>query len=203
MRKQVERVERKKKLMVYFMGIVMISSVFGVIFFGFTSGSGKLKYNDFKFLNKGSYWSANVDGREARFTYFPADVEQIKVDDIIISRLKNTIEIDVTSDFNETNVEEIALAQYQMGIVLNNFDVFVRQGLSSENENNIPIILKDFRIKDVHTSNEAFVTGTFAGIIPAVEIDGLKLSSGKRGKMTLRIQELYKEKLSDLYPIKY
>ena len=33
MRKQVERVERKKKLMVYFMGIVMISSVFGVIFF--------------------------------------------------------------------------------------------------------------------------------------------------------------------------
>ena len=69
-------------------------------------------------------------------------------------------------------------------------------------ENNIPILLKDFRIKDVHTSNEAFVTGTFAGIIPAVEIDGLKLSSGKRGKMTLRIQELYKEKLSDFYPIK-
>ena len=44
-------------------------------------------------------------------------------------------------------------------------------------ENNIVIKQKDFNITDVHSADEAFVTGTFAGIIPTVEIDG-KLTSG-------------------------
>ena len=42
-------------------------------------------------------------------------------------------------------------------------------------------VRKDFSIKDVHTSDEAFVTGTFAGIIPAINIDGYKISNGIRG----------------------
>jgi branched-chain amino acid aminotransferase len=39
-------------------------------------------------------------------------------------------------------------------------------------ENNIPIYEKDFKIEDVHSADEIFVTGTFAGIIPAIEVDG-------------------------------
>tara|TARA_B100000315_G_scaffold187759_1_gene177410 strand:+ start:271 stop:1200 length:930 start_codon:yes stop_codon:yes gene_type:complete len=72
--------------------------------------------------------------------------------------------------------------------------------LCSENE--IPVFQKDFRIMDVHSSDEAFVTGTFAGIIPAVEIDGQTISCGKRGALTLRLQKLYSEKLAMLYPKK-
>ncbi|GIS47777.1 MAG: hypothetical protein Ct9H90mP20_4470 [Candidatus Neomarinimicrobiota bacterium] len=41
-------------------------------------------------------------------------------------------------------------------------------------QNQIPIHEKNFSIDDVYTANEAFVTGTFAGITPAVEIDGGK-----------------------------
>ena len=69
-------------------------------------------------------------------------------------------------------------------------------------ENRIPILQKDFQIMDVHSSDEAFVTGTFAGIIPAVEIDGQAMSCGKRGDLTFRLQELYSEKLARLYPEK-
>ena len=67
-------------------------------------------------------------------------------------------------------------------------------------EKNIPIYEKDFRIEDVHTSDEAFVTGTFAGIIPAVNIDDYKISNGLKGKLTHTLQEYYSEKLIQLYP---
>jgi hypothetical protein len=128
--------------MVYLMGIIMVGSVFGVIFFGFGpgSGTGSVKYNDFKFINKGSFWSTIVDGREALFTYFPDDVKSITVDGSIIGVLKNKLEVDVTSDFNDTFAQEISLAGYNLGITLNNFNVFVRQGFTAENDYNFPII---------------------------------------------------------------
>ena len=69
-------------------------------------------------------------------------------------------------------------------------------------EKNIPIYERDFSIEHVHTSDEAFVTGTFAGIIPAINIDGYKISNGFRGKLTHKLQGYYLEKLMKLYPKK-
>ena len=68
--------------------------------------------------------------------------------------------------------------------------------------NKISIKEKDFTTADVHSADEAFVTGTFAGIIPAVEIDGKRISGGTRGGITHMIQNLYSEKLNRLYPEK-
>ena len=67
-------------------------------------------------------------------------------------------------------------------------------------EKNIPIYEKDFKIQDVHSADEIFVTGTFAGIIPAIEVDGHKISNGSRGEITYKLQKYYLEKLSLLYP---
>ena len=67
-------------------------------------------------------------------------------------------------------------------------------------ENKISIKEKDFTILDVHSADEAFVTGTFAGIIPAVEIDGKEMSGGVRGEITHMLQDLYSEKLVQLFP---
>ena len=66
-------------------------------------------------------------------------------------------------------------------------------------EKNIPIYEKDFKIEDVYSADEAFVTGTFAGIIPVVEIDGHEISGGLRGEFTYILQDLYIDKLSKLY----
>ena len=54
--------------------------------------------------------------------------------------------------------------------------------------------------QDVHSADEAFVTGTFAGIIPAVEIDSQVISGGVRGEITHMLQDLYEDKLTQLYP---
>ena len=84
--------------------------------------------------------STNVNGREALFSYFPSDVELIPIDSETINRLKDKLEVDVTSEFNDTLSEAIALAQFQMGITLNNFNAFVRNGFTSENPSNFQII---------------------------------------------------------------
>jgi len=67
-------------------------------------------------------------------------------------------------------------------------------------EKKIPVYEKDFKIEDVYSADEAFVTGTFAGIIPAIDIDGYKISNGIRGELTLKLQEYYSKKLMMLYP---
>jgi branched-chain amino acid aminotransferase len=53
----------------------------------------------------------------------------------------------------------------------------------------IPAIEKDFSLTDVYGANEAFVTGTFAGIVPVREVDGRRLTCP--GPMVERLQKLY------------
>ena len=56
----------------------------------------------------------------------------------------------------------------------------------------IPAIEKDFSLTDVYGADEAFVTGTFAGIAPVTEVDGRRLTAA-RGPMVERLQRLYLE----------
>jgi len=58
-------------------------------------------------------------------------------------------------------------------------------------ENGIPHFEKDFSLTDVYGAEEAFVTGTFAGLVPVTEVDGRKI--GPRGPMVQKLQGLYME----------
>jgi len=58
-------------------------------------------------------------------------------------------------------------------------------------ENDIPSFEKNFSLSDVYAADEAFVTGTFAGIAPVREIDGRIIGNGTRGEMVERLQGLY------------
>ena len=57
--------------------------------------------------------------------------------------------------------------------------------------NAIPVFEKDFSLTDVYGADEAFVTGTFAGIAPVVEVDGRAIGEGGPGPMTERLDGLY------------
>jgi len=61
--------------------------------------------------------------------------------------------------------------------------------------NGIPAYERDFTTNEVSTADEAFVTGTFAGLIPVVEFDSEPMSQGQRGPMCERLQSLYTELL--------
>jgi len=60
-------------------------------------------------------------------------------------------------------------------------------------EAEIPALEKDFSLTDVYGADEAFVTGTFAGIVPVREVDGRQLQC--RGPMVERLQRLYAERV--------
>ena len=62
----------------------------------------------------------------------------------------------------------------------------------------IPLERGDFTLEQARAANEAFVTGTFAGVTPVREIDGRKLPAALPGPMTRRMRELY-ELLKDDY----
>lgn len=55
----------------------------------------------------------------------------------------------------------------------------------------IPVFEKSFSLTDVYGADEAFVTGTFAGVVPVHTIDGRRIRDG-RGPMVERLQDLYR-----------
>ena len=57
-------------------------------------------------------------------------------------------------------------------------------------ENGIPAFEKNFSLTETYSAQEAFITGTYAGIAPVIEIDGRRISDG-RGPMVERLQQLY------------
>ena len=58
-------------------------------------------------------------------------------------------------------------------------------------ELDIPVYQKNFSLTDVYGADEAFVTGTFAGLCPVREVDGRTIGSGERGAMVQRLQMAY------------
>lgn len=141
MRKRRDQSDATKKFMTIFMAVLMVGSLFGVVFFGFTSsGFAPEDYNEYEFEYRVDHWETVIDDKVALFTYFPTDVDYIEVPADVSQRIRNTIQFDITSDINDTLAEQIALAQFQMGLTLANFNLFMRTGFTEENEFNQEVI---------------------------------------------------------------
>ena len=50
-----------------------------------------------------------------------------------------------------------------------------------------------FSLTDVYNAGEAFVTGTFAGVVPVRTVDGRRIGTGARGPVVERLQRLYQD----------
>ena len=66
-------------------------------------------------------------------------------------------------------------------------DICASEGISSAET--------QFSVSDVYTADEAFVTGTFAGLVPVCNVDGREIGTGQRGPMVKRLQSLYMQAL--------
>jgi branched-chain amino acid aminotransferase len=60
-------------------------------------------------------------------------------------------------------------------------------------DSGIPAHESAFSLTDVYSAREAFVTGTFAGVVPVRSVDGRTIGAGRRGPMVERLQSLYRE----------
>jgi branched-chain amino acid aminotransferase len=57
----------------------------------------------------------------------------------------------------------------------------------------IPAREATFSLTDVYSAREAFVTGTFAGVVPVRSVDGRTIGDGRRGPLVERLQGLYRD----------
>jgi branched-chain amino acid aminotransferase len=73
-----------------------------------------------------------------------------------------------------------------------------RQIINLCKENQIPVFEKNFSLAQVYGAEEAFVTGTFAGVTPVKNVDGRQVGDGKLGPMVEKLQQIYQEKIADM-----
>ncbi|MFL2501034.1 MAG: aminotransferase class IV [Candidatus Neomarinimicrobiota bacterium] len=65
------------------------------------------------------------------------------------------------------------------------------------NQNNIECSETNFTFEDINDCNEAFVTGTFAGIIPVSQLEGRKLESTDSDSLVNKIRMLYNKEIEN------
>ena len=56
---------------------------------------------------------------------------------------------------------------------------------------------RSFSLTDVYGADEAFVTGTFAGLVPVHRWTAARIGHGRAGPMVERLQALYRELVRD------
>jgi branched-chain amino acid aminotransferase len=61
----------------------------------------------------------------------------------------------------------------------------------------IPARETTFSLTDVYAAREAFVTGTFAGVVPVRCVDGRIIGDGRRGPIVEHLQALYRDLVAD------
>ena len=54
-----------------------------------------------------------------------------------------------------------------------------------------PVFERDFSLVDVYAADEAFVTGTFGGLTPVIQVDGQLIGDGQPGRMISDLRALY------------
>ena len=140
-RKEKQGLFSKKNLISFLIVFLMVSSVIG-----FMWGRGdveKHKYKEYNFYRKENKWAININKQEIMFDSFPSDIEDIDLDSQIINRILNTLEVDSTYDINDKYSNEIAAAQYGLGLGLNVLNIYMVNGLTEETEYNLPVVTCD------------------------------------------------------------
>ena len=137
-----EKREKKRWGLIAFIVLIMLGTSFSIFFNGFQSQSQIVKHNGLKFVNNGNFWVAKISGRDAAFNFLPADVENIPSADFS-KLLQGKYQIDSTSEVNGTFREPIALVQYQMGLTLQTYNIYLRKGFTTNTTfgSQIPIII--------------------------------------------------------------
>ena len=135
-----EKKEKKRWGLIFFIVVIMIGASFSFVFFGFSPEGESSVYNGIKFTKLPDRWEAKINGRQAAFSFLPAEVEKISLMDNALNKLQNKFEVDVTSDLNSSQKEPIALAQHQMGLILFNYNIYVRKGFTTNSTFSLPVI---------------------------------------------------------------
>lgn len=109
-----------------FIAMIMILSVVGFI----VSDQEKFSYGKYSFTQKNNQWTARISGKDLSFYYLPQDVESIEVEQQIRDAILNSKMVYITYSANETQLEDVATAQFSLGESLGQLNIFSASGLT-------------------------------------------------------------------------
>jgi len=130
----------KNKNKIYFaifIAFIMITSILGFFYGG---SEERFTYKGFSFNHVGEKWITHINGKSVDFDYFPGDVDYINLSDVIISKIKNSKMIYVTYSQNQSNLDEIAIAQFSLSQKLSDFNIYVASAIAEKNDFGLPVI---------------------------------------------------------------
>lgn len=130
--------ERKKKLMSISIIFIMVVSTLGVMLFGFSSSDSGLDYNGFKFLQSGNNFVLKLDGTQYKFYFHPTQLDSISFNDS--ARIGGAKIVGITYDPSSPFKQELAIAQYGLGKVLEEKGAIVVYGFTNNGGYDVPMI---------------------------------------------------------------
>ena len=133
--------QRKQKIMTLFIAIIMVMSVFGVMFYGFGSaGIQKKKYGDYTFLSTGEGHLLSINDQETTFAFLPESTEDLEVPADVKSRISGTKMLYLTADPEQADIQKISLAQYNFKRAVSAIYVYSEIGQTSDPDGTAQII---------------------------------------------------------------
>ncbi len=96
--------DKKKLFLPLFLGFIMIASVFGAVFYGFSDSASKSQTIDYKgqrFSAISGYWKTRISNQEFNFAYNPKQVEPLEINAFPIEEFNSGNKIYVSYDPNE------------------------------------------------------------------------------------------------------
>ena len=160
-KKHVKKKKEDKKAfyMSIFIIAIMVSSAFGVVFYGFTSQSSTLKYNKHKFKTTPLGYELKLEGNIYYFEYMPQDVENMDINTRAVNKLLNSKFIISTSNPNSSYKEQIAISQLNMNRIFMAKDIGIINAFTKEN-NNLPVLTCENSTEESTVLEFVEVTGT-------------------------------------------
>jgi hypothetical protein len=139
-KKNKQKKKNNKSLyMSLFIVIIMISSAFAVIFYGFAENEQTIRYEDYKFKSTPMGFSTRINKETHYFEVLPQDTFDINISQNVKSLLNNANGIIITSDPNSAYKEDIAISAYNLNNMFNKLNIYSANAFTSE-VNNIPVI---------------------------------------------------------------
>ncbi|MEM4267792.1 MAG: hypothetical protein QXK37_03080 [Candidatus Woesearchaeota archaeon] len=112
-RKEKTSLFSKKNMLGLF--IVLIMTMSGIGYMVTQGDSTTEEYNGYKFTSP-SYgvWVTKIDGKQARFRYFPGDIDSLPLDSELLDLVKSTKMVYLTYNPDDEAISEIELARLDL-----------------------------------------------------------------------------------------
>lgn len=142
MNPDIGKKEEKKKILskstIFAIIIVALMTLSGIGYMW--EGSGKLRYNDFKFKVMEDSVTTNIDGTNVEFFILPQQAESINASKEAVWMVRNAKMVYLTSDYGSRFNESIARAQYSLQTSLEKEGVYALYAFTTKTEFEMPIV---------------------------------------------------------------